>query len=75
MSYLRPNTRHTRGHCTKGRYWLEWLEFEILLFGWVNEDQGHSAKMSFYSGILYAKFFDYGVSHSGTEQGLAASAA
>ncbi len=25
-------------------------------------DQGHSAKMSFYSGILYAKFFDCGVS-------------
>ncbi len=23
---------------------------------------GHSAKMSFYSGILYIKFFDYGVS-------------
>jgi hypothetical protein len=25
---------------------------------------GHSAKISFYSGILYAKFFDYGVSRS-----------
>jgi hypothetical protein len=30
------------------------------------EGQGHSAKMSFYSGILNAKFFDCRVSPAGT---------
>ncbi len=29
--------------------------------------RGHSAKMSFYSWILYAKFFDCGVSHRGLD--------
>jgi hypothetical protein len=30
---------------------------------------GHSAKMSFYSGILHAKFFDFGVSLTAQSQG------
>jgi hypothetical protein len=30
--------------------------------GYCVEQLGHSAKMSFYSEILYAKFFDCGVS-------------
>jgi hypothetical protein len=36
---------------------------ELVFYQWPTlQVQGHSAKMSFYSGILYAKSFDCGVS-------------
>jgi hypothetical protein len=34
----------------------------LLIDATQSVSQGHSAKMSFYSGILYTKFFDCGVS-------------
>ena len=37
------------------------LGFCRLNFSIASVPQGHSAKMSIYSGFLYANFFDYGV--------------
>ncbi len=35
---------------------------DLKKFAYDVKSRGHSAKISFYSGILYAKFFDCGVS-------------
>jgi hypothetical protein len=63
-----------RGQCFEGLCWNTGLTGRLILLvknklGKLGRPKmillyvlGHSAKISFYSGILYAKFFDCGVS-------------